>query len=318
MKAAVIYQKGELPHYVDVPVPTVDNDDEILVTVKAVAIKHLDRSRATGGHYSGAAVGRVIGGDGVCLLPDGTRVYAMGVSGMMAEKATVEKSRVVAVPAGLDDATAAALPNAIIGAAMGLKFKAAIQPGDVVLINGATGFTGRVAVQIAKHYGAKRVIATGRNQESLHALLSLGADETISVSDPDFKARLEAIHAATPFDIVIDYLWGQTAETILACLKGDGSFTNRIRYVSVGSMTGDLIQLSAANLRSVDLQLTGSGLGAWSKSQVGQLFSEILPGMFRLAEAGRLTVKTATMPMDRIAELWHVEIAGGQRLVIVI
>jgi NADPH:quinone reductase-like Zn-dependent oxidoreductase len=323
MKAAVMYQKGRLPQYIDFPEPTIQNDDEVLVTVKAVAIKHFDKGVAAGSHYSSEAPkenGRVIGGDGVCLLADGTRVYAIGVSGMLAEKATIHKNYTAPVPDELDDATAAALPNAVMGAAMGLKFKADIKPGDVVLINGATGFTGRVAVQIAKHYGAKKVIATGRSQQSLNDLLSLGADEVISVlqDDESFKTRIAAIHAETPIDIIIDYLWGHTAEMILACLKGDGSFTNRIRYVSVGSMGGDVIQLSAANLRSVDLQLTGSGLGAWSKQQVGQLFSEILPGMFQLAAQGKLKVETQQVKLEDIAELWNLDVPGGQRLVVTI
>jgi NADPH:quinone reductase-like Zn-dependent oxidoreductase len=323
MKAAVMYQPGELPQYTDFPEPIVQNDDEVLVTVKAVAIKHLDKSKASGKHYSSdekPANGRVIGGDGVCLLADGTRVYGMGVSGMLAEKAIIHKDRIVKIPDGLDDVIAAALPNAVMGAAMGLKFKADIQPSDVVLINGVTGFTGRVAVQIAKHYGAKKVIVTGRNQQSLNDLLSLGADETISLlqDDESFKTQLTQIHAVTPIDVIVDYLWGHTAEMILACIKGKGSFTNKIRYVSVGSMAGDLIQLSAANLRSVDLQLTGSGLGAWSKAQVGQLFREILPEMFELAAAGKLKVDTITVNLEDIAELWNLDVSNGQRLVVVI
>jgi NADPH:quinone reductase-like Zn-dependent oxidoreductase len=323
MKAAVIYHKGELPQYVDFPEPTVQDDSEALVSVKAVAIKHFDKGRAGGQHYSSdapKATGRVIGGDGVCLLEDGTRIYAMGASGMLAEKATIHKQRMVKLPAELDDATAAALPNAVIGAAMGLRFKAAIQPGDVVLINGATGFTGRVAVQIAKLYGAGKVIVTGRNQSSLNELLSLGADEIISVlqDDKSFTTQLKEIHSNTPIDIIIDYLWGHTAEMILACIKGDGSFTNKIRYVSVGSMAGDLVQLSAANLRSVDLRLTGSGLGAWSKQEVGQLFTEILPEMFQLAAKGKLVVKTIAVKLEDIAKLWDLDVSDGQRLVVTI
>ncbi|TWJ01623.1 NADPH:quinone reductase-like Zn-dependent oxidoreductase [Mucilaginibacter frigoritolerans] len=323
MKAAVMYQQGGLPQYTDFPEPIAQNDDELLVTVKAVAIKHLDKSRASGKHYSSdekATSGRVIGGDGICVLADGTRVYGMGISGMLAEKATIHKDRIVKIPEGLDDVSAAALPNAVIGAAMGLKFKADIQPGDVVLINGATGFTGRVAVQIAKHYGAKKVIVTGRNQQSLNDLLSLGADETVGLlqDDESFKAQLTGIHSLTPIDVIIDYLWGHTAEMILACIKGKGSFTNKIRYVSVGNMAGDLIQLSAANLRSIDLQLTGSGLGAWSKAQVGQLFSEILPEMFQLAATGKLKVDTIKVKLEGIAELWNLDVPNGERLVVTI
>lgn len=329
MKAAVLYPAGGAPLFTDVPEPVPQNDKEVLVTVKAVAIKHLDKSRASGKHYSSDAQyanaasgenGRVIGGDGVCLLEDGTRVYGMGVTGMLAEKAIIDKHRIVVLPEGLDDAIAAALPNAVIGAAMALRFKADIQPGDVVLINGATGFTGRVAVQIARHYGAKKIIVTGRNPVSLHELLSLGADEIVPVTlnDEDFKTRLTDIHAQTPIDIIIDYLWGHSAEMILTCLKGNGSFTNRVRYVSVGSITGDLIQLSAANLRSVDLQLSGSGLGAWSRAQVGRLFSEILPEMFSLAAAGRLKVQTSTTELADIAVLWNLEVPDGRRLVVTI
>jgi NADPH:quinone reductase-like Zn-dependent oxidoreductase len=323
MKAAVMYQKGGLPQYTDFPEPIAQSDDEVLVTVKAVAIKHFDKGVAAGSHYTSDAPkdnGRVVGGDGVCLLADGTRVYGMGISGMLAEKATIHKNRIVKIPANLDDATAAALPNAVFGAALGLRFKAEIKPGDVVLINGATGFTGRVAVQIAKYYGAKKVIVTGRNSKSLNDLLTLGGDEVVSVlqDDEQFMSQLKAAHAENPIDIIIDYLWGHTAEMILACLKGDGSFTNKIRYVSVGSMAGDVIQLSAANLRSVDLQLTGSGLGAWSKQQVGLVFTEILPEMFQLASEGKLRVETTKVKLADITKLWGLDVVDGQRLVVVI
>jgi NADPH:quinone reductase-like Zn-dependent oxidoreductase len=320
MKAAVMYQKGELPQYVDFPEPKVQNEDEVLVTVKAVAIKHFDKGTASGKHYSSEKPqegGRVIGGDGVCLLEDGTRVYGIGVSGMLAEKATIEKSRMVKLPEGVSDAEAAALANAIMGAAMGLKFKADIQPGDVVLINGATGFTGRVAVQIAKYYGAKKVIATGRNEQSLQDLLALGADEVISVNQTD-EAFLTQIKAIQPIDVIIDYLWGHTAELILKSLMGKGSFTHKTRFVSIGSMGGDLIQLSAANLRSVDLQLTGSGLGSWSKPQVRELLTSILPEMFQLAAEGKLKVEIIEVKLEGIADLWNLDVPGGKRLVVTI
>jgi len=329
MKAAVLYSAANMPKYVDVPDPVPQNDDEVLVSVKAVALKHFDKSRAKGTHYStsgdqgkvtsgGPAEAKVVGGDGVCLLPDGTRIYALGVSGMAAEKAIVEKDRIVPVPAGLDDATAAALPNAVFGSAMALRFRAGIEPGDTVLINGATSFTGRVAVQIAKYYGAKRVIATGRNLQSLQALRELGADEVISVqqTDEQFLATLRHIHQATPIHVIIDYLWGHTAEMILASLKGGGAFTPRIRFASVGSITGDLIQLSAANLRSVDLQLSGSGLGSWTRGQVKILLTEILPEMFQLVADGKLTIETINVELRDIEQLWDAEVSDGKRVVV--
>nr|WP_295928261.1 zinc-binding alcohol dehydrogenase family protein [uncultured Dyadobacter sp.] len=321
MKAAVIYPDGGLPQYTEIAEPEVQNESEVLVTVKAAAVKHLDKGIASRKHYSSghqAGTPIVPGGDGVCLLPDGTRVYGMGVSGMLAEKATIHKDRIVSIPEGLDDATAAALPNAVIGAAMGLKFKAKIQAGDTVLINGATGVTGRVAVQLARHYGAKRIIGTGRNQKSLSDLLTLGADETIAITDDDsFAAQLKALHQASPIDIVIDYLWGHTAELILSVLKGNGMFTNPVRYVSVGSMAGDLLQLSAATLRSVDLLLTGSGMGSWSREEVAKAFTEILPEAFTLAAEGKLKLEITTAKLSDIAGLWQRDVPGGSRLVVI-
>jgi NADPH:quinone reductase-like Zn-dependent oxidoreductase len=327
MKAAVIYSKGEMPRCVDFPEPVAQNDDEIVVSVKAVALKHVDKSRSKGTHYSTAGEkggagemgeAKVIGGDGVCLLADGSRVYGLGVSGMMAEKATVYRERVVVLPAGIDDATAAALPNAVFGAAMALRFRGGIEPGDTVLINGATGFTGRVAVQLARHYGAGRVIGTGRNERSLEALKELGADEVISLhqSEEEIAEVLRRLHRERPVHLIIDYLWGRTAEIILASLKGNGNFSPRTRFVSVGSMAGDLIQLSAANLRSVDLQLSGSGLGSWTKEQVRVLFTEILPEMFEVAAAGKLRVETATAALRDIETLWDADVPDGKRLVV--
>lgn len=323
MKAAVVYQSGEMPQYTDFPEPVVNNEDEILISVKAAAIKHFDKGRASGKHYSATANkenATVIGGDGVGVLADGTRVFALGISGMIAEKAVVDKRKIVKLPNGISDIVAAALPNAVAGSAMALRFRAGIKTGDTVLINGATGFTGKIAIQIAKHYGAKKIIVTGRNQKTLQSLLSLGADEIVSTEQHDetFIEQLKQIHNTTPIDIIIDYLWGHTAELILASLKGNGSFTHKTRFVSIGSVTGDIIQLSAENLRSVDLQLSGSGLGSWSKDEMKLLFSEILPEMFQLSADSKLKVETTSVNLTDIEKLWETEAPDGRRLVVTI
>ncbi len=320
MKAAVIYQKGEIPQYIDFPEPVIQNDNELIITMKAAAIKHLDKSRSSGKHYStegDAQNAKVIGGDGVGVLADGTRVFALG-EGMIAEKAIIEKDRMVKLPVGIDDATAAALPNAVAGSAMALRFRANIKPGETVLINGATGFTGKIAVQIAKHYGAKKIIVTGRNEATLKALSDLGADEIISIkqTDEQFIDQLKAIHNSSPIDIIIDYLWGHSAELILAALKGKGSFTHKTRFVSIGAITGDKIQLSAENLRSVDLQLSGSGLGSWAKEEMKLLFTEIIPEMFQLAADKKLKVDIEKVDLADIEKLWEMDVPGGKRLVV--
>lgn len=322
MKAAVMYQQGEMPQYADVPEPVVKSDEELIISVKAAAIKHFDKSRAKGTHYSAENQPKkamLIGGDGVGLLADGTKVYALG-DGMIAEKAIIDKRRMVKLPEGIDDASACALPNAVAGSAMALRFRAKMQTGETVLINGATGFTGKIAVQVAKHYGAKKIIVTGRNEQTLKSLLTLGADETVltTQNDEDFIAQIRNIHSQTPIDIMIDYLWGHTAELLLASLKGNGSFTHKTRFVSIGSITGDKIQLSAENLRSVDLQLSGSGVGSWTKDEMKLLFSEILPEMFQLAAENKLKVDTIKVNLKDIEQLWEMEVTDGKRLVVVI
>lgn len=322
MKAATIHPQTGAIHYADVPAPVVTADNNVVLTVRAAALKHLDHSRASGQHYSSeeATAETIIGSDGVGLLPDGTRVYALNPDGMMAEQVLVDKNRMVVVPDGLDDATAAALPNAVIGSAMALRFRAHMQPGETVLINGATGVTGRIAVQIARHYGAKKIIATGRNPRALQELSALGANELILIDQDEttYLNQLRTLHRQTPVDVIIDYLWGQPAQLLLAALQGKGGFTHPVRFVTVGSMAGTMIQLDSGLLRGTNLYLSGSGLGSWTRSEVNTLLREILPDMFRLATEGKLHIDTVSRPLHAIEQLAAQPIAAGKRLVITI
>lgn len=324
MKAAVVFHKGELPKYVeDFAEPQVQSDNELLISVKASAVKNLDKMRASGKHYSAqneAWAPKVVGGDGVGILADGRRVYGIGVSGMIAGKAVIEKNRMVELPETIDNAVAAALPNAVMGSALALRFRANLQKGETVLINGATGVTGKIAVQLAKHYGAKKVIATGRNEQSLKELLSLGADEIISLkqNDEDFVSQVRNTHQQNPVDVVIDYLWGHSAELILSALKGHGGFSHRTRYVTVGGMIGDTIVLSSSILRATDIQISGSGLGTWTREEIKLLITEILPEAFRLAAEGKLKIETVKVELKDIEKVWGMHIDGGKRLVVLI
>jgi NADPH:quinone reductase-like Zn-dependent oxidoreductase len=324
MKAAVIFQGGKMPQFTDgFPEPVVGNEDQVIISVKATAIKHLDKSKASGEHYSSTGdihTAKVPGGDGVGLLPDGTRVYALGITGMLAERAVVEKSKMVKIPSGVDNVVAAALPNAVAGSAMALRFRAEMKGGETILINGATGFTGKIAVQIAKLYGAGKVIVTGRNEQTLQSLLTLGADEIVPIKQDaeSFVSQIRNIHRNTPVDIVLDYLWGETAELILEALKGKGAFTPKTRFISIGSLTGDKISLSSQILRSVDLELSGSGLGSWTKQEIQKLIVEIVPQMFQLAAENKLKLDTVTVELKDIEEIWDTELSGGKRLVVTI
>lgn len=321
MKAAIINELGATPVYSDYPNPVPSNESELLLHVKAASVKNLDKLRASGQHYASyTELPAVVGIDGVGTLEDGTLVYAQGISGTLAEQALVRKGQYVPVPAGLDLAQAAALPNAVIGAAMALRFRAKMNAGDVVLINGATGVTGQLAVQLAKLAGASRIIVTGRNTGILEELRTLGADEVISLLDSDETVieRIRKVHQETPVSCVIDYLWGKPMEWILTAFKGGGVavFTTQVKIVTVGSMAGEQITLASGTLRSAAIELLGSGLGSLSKDELTRFYTEILPEVFELAKQGKLKIKTELAPLSDIGKVWEKEPDSGVRLVI--
>jgi NADPH:quinone reductase-like Zn-dependent oxidoreductase len=317
MKAAVLYQAGEIPQYADFaePIPT---EHEQLIEVKAASIKNLDKGRARGTHYDKHKnYPAVVGVDGVGVLSDGTRVYAGSASGMMGQKALINKNWYVPIPDGLDDVTAAAIPNPAISSWLSLAYKGKLKKGDTILILGATGITGKLAVQIAHHLGAGKIIAMGRNQEALN---NLGADVTISLnqSDDDVKQAIKAEAAKNPLDVVIDYLWGKPAELLLGTLAGhdlNAAVDHITRYVQVGEMAGSAINLPAAILRSTAIELTGAGGGSISKEVTAKIKTEILPEVFKLAAAGKLSIDTLAMPLKDVAEAWQQD-AKGKRIVI--
>lgn len=321
MKAAVINSLGETPKYKDFSDPEVKTDDQLLLTVKAAAVKNLDKIRASGKHYaSHKNLPAVVGMDGVGILEDGKRVYAKGLTGMIAEKAVIDKNKYTEIPENLDFKIAAALPNAVLGAAMALKIRGEIEQGQNVLINGATGVTGQMAVQIAKHYGAKTIIATGRNAENLEKTKSYGANKTISLKQEDeaFIQELQEIHKETPIDLIVDYLWGQPIELVLKALKGGGlnNFTHKTRIVSVGSMAGETMNLASEILRSSAIEIVGSGFGSLSEKDLEKYDQEILPEMFQLAADGNLEIEIVPGKLQDIESLWERKIESGKRLVI--
>ncbi|MCF0069283.1 zinc-binding alcohol dehydrogenase family protein [Dyadobacter sp. CY261] len=319
MKAAILNQFGASPVYGDFPEPAPSKGQQ-LIRVKAASVKNIDKGVASGAHYSShGQLPVVMGVDGVGMLENGQRVYAGGGSGMMAEFATIP-ARYVAVPDAIDDVTAAALPNPALSAWFSLVSRAGIQPGDTVYVNGATGVTGKVAIQLARHLGAGRIIAAGRNEHILKSVLELGADEVVVLKEEEDKLakRIADLHEASPFDIVIDYTWGKPAEMLLNALAGNDlhAEAHRTRYVTVGEMAGPTIQLPSAFLRSSAIELYGVGGGSISKEVMQRVPGEILPMLFSLAAEGKLRIDTIVMPLQDVAKAWTLQ-TPGKRIVLV-
>lgn len=323
MKAAIIEKLGETPKYKDFPNPKIQSEEHLVIEMKAAAVKNLDKIRASGKHYASyKTLPTVVGMDGVGVLIDGTRVYAKGITGMIAEKAIIDRNKYTLIPENLDFNTAAALPNAVLGAAMALKTRGEIKKGQNILINGATGVTGQIAVQIAKYYGAKTIITTGRNQENLENTKRLGAHEIVSLKQEDeaIITQLKKIHSVTPIDLVIDYLWGNPIKLVIDAIKGGGlnNFTHKTRIVTVGSMAGENIQLESGILRSSAIEILGSGFGSLSEKDLAHYDKQILPEMFQLAANGLLTINVVEGSIKNIEHLWEQKIDSGKRLVITI
>jgi len=320
MKAAVLKHLGDVPVYGDFPDPTPQNADQLVLKVKAAALKNIDKLKTAPGTYlSYRELPAVVGIDGVGVLEDGTTVYAQGITGMMAEKALITKGRYTVLPDGIDLALAAALPNAVLGSAMALHARAKLKAGDVVVINGATGVTGKVAVQVAKHLGASRVIAIGRNESALQKLKALGADDIVHLGEDDKAVvhRLKEIEKQTPVDIVIDYLWGRPAELLIQALRVEGPNTNmhKIKLVTVGDMAGHNMTLNSSALRSADIEILGSGLGNLTPKDFMEFGAVLLPKMFALAVEGKLTLDTHKEDLKDIHAAWHSP-ANGKRIVL--
>ena len=198
MDAAVLHALGTSPRCEPFPEP-VAGEDEVIVHVHAASLKPIDRQLAAGSHYASPRdFPLVCGTDGVGLLSDGQRVFFGGTRapyGAMAQRTVVRRAFAFPVPPEVDDETAAALPNPGISAWLTLSYRAKLVPGENVLILGATGVTGKLAVKIAKILGAGRVVAAGRNHQALTPSQQLGADAVIRL-DESAEKLAESIFCA--------------------------------------------------------------------------------------------------------------------------
>lgn len=309
MKAAVVEAFERQPMYTDFAAPQ-PGPGEVLVEVSAAALSQLVRAQAAGRHYTSATPPFVPGVDGVGRLADGQRVYfafPRAPIGAMAERVAVAEACTTPLPDALDDITAAAIANPGMSSWAALTERAMIRPGERVLINGATGVSGRLAIAIARHLGASHIVATGRRPASAEALYALGADEYIALEQPteDLQAAFSAAIDAG-VDIVLDYLWGPSATALIAAATRQGLAAPRIRYVNIGSLGGAALELPAAALRSSGLSLMGSGLGSVAKERL----VAAIAGVFDAVETAGLTIDTRAVPLTEMEAAWNSDDSG--------
>lgn len=310
MKALVVTAAGQTPIFADFPEPEAATG-EVLITVSAAALCPLARVRASGQHYSASGTYPLIAGvDGSGRLADGTRVYFMlprAPLGSMAQQTVAPAAHVIPLPDGLDATVAAAIANPGMSSWAALTERARFKPGESVLINGATGASGRLAVQIARHLGAARVVATGRNRAVLD---QLGADDTIAL-DGDASAlqrRFEPVFAGG-IDIVLDYLWGPSAEALLRAGAKAGPASMPLRFIQIGTAGGLNIELPGAILRSSALEIMGSGIGSVAMPRL----IAAIKAMLAAAGPAGLHLPHQAVPLAEGAAAWGW--SGTERLV---
>ncbi len=327
MKAAVVMEAGKTPVYGDFETPVAKAGEE-LITVRAGALSNLTRMRASGSHYSSSGVFPAVAGtDGVGLTQDGRRVYfAMPEApfGSLAEFCPIHPRRCVGIPDSLDDYMAAAIANPGMSAWAALMERARLAGGETVLVNGATGTAGRIAVQLAKYLGAARVIATGRNEEELEEIKQLGADVVISFNlsaqnssgARDYEDALKQVFAPrletgteSGVDVVIDYLWGESAKSVIAAIATTAG-DRPVRFVQVGAVGGETIELPGAALRSSAITLMGSGVGSVSGAALLQSIRKV----FESVGPAGLKIASRVVPISDVEDAWS-KATGKPRVV---
>jgi NADPH:quinone reductase-like Zn-dependent oxidoreductase len=318
MKAAVVTSFDEAPHYSDFEVPSPASSGEYLVDVVAVGLHPRVRSGASGGHYTSTRTLPMVPGiDGVGRRGDGKIVYFVtddDVVGTMAEKALVDPRRALELPDDADVPVIAAAMNPAMSSWVALRRRVPIEPGQSVLVLGATGNAGTMAVQIAKRLGAGLVLGAGRDLERLDALLSVGADEVVRLTDDLETTAADLGAAASEVDIVIDYLWGEPAgRTMRALLERRSDRSIALDWIQIGAIAGPTVELPSVFMRSANLRVQGSGQGSVSPAA----YLAELPSLVEEICAGTITVRTNPKPLASVEEIWTERDVPGTRTVLV-
>jgi NADPH:quinone reductase-like Zn-dependent oxidoreductase len=318
MHAAVVRSFDHPPRYESYDTPEPAGPEEALVDVLAVGLHPRVRSGAAGRHYTSTGTLPMIPGvDGVGRLPDGRGVYFAATDdtwGTMADKAVVDLRRALPLPENADIVKVAAAMNPAMSSWVALRCRAQLKPGQSVLVLGATGNAGAMAVQVAKRLGAGRVVGAGRNPERLAELPAIGADEVVALDDDPAVTTQRLAKAAAEVDIVLDYLWGEpTTIAITALLTARADRSRALDWVEIGAMAGPAVELPSAALRSANLRLQGSGQGSVSPRR----YLAELPSLVAEIDAGTITVKTSPVPLAEVEAAWTAPELPGLRTVLI-
>jgi NADPH:quinone reductase-like Zn-dependent oxidoreductase len=318
MHAAVVRSFDHPPRYETFETPVPEGPNEVLVDVLAVGLHPRVRTDAAGRHYTSTGTFPMVPGiDGVGRLPDGRRIYFVipdGTLGSMADQAVVDLRRTVTLPEDVDVLKVAASMNPAMSAWVALRRRVPLQPDQSVLVLGATGNAGGLAIQIAKRLGASRVVGAGRNQLRLNELVAEGADEVVALGGDPQETADRLGRAAGEVDIVIDYLWGEpAASAMMSLLTARADRSRALDWIQIGAMAGSTIELPSVVLRSANLRIQGNGQGAVSTAA----YLAELPSLVEEIDAGKIGVQTRSVPLAEVESTWSASEISGFRTVLI-
>jgi NADPH:quinone reductase-like Zn-dependent oxidoreductase len=304
MRAAVLNDHDAPPQPSEFDDPQA-SDGQLLVNVSVAGVNPVDIWTARGVMGRKVPLPSVAGREGIGTTEDGRRVYfdtSIAPFGSYAERTLVEEGTTIDVPDGVDDQVAVAFGIAGLAAWLGLGWRGGLSEGESVLVLGASGTVGIVAVQAAKLMGAGAVVAAGRNEERLAVAEQRGADATLRL-DGDASAMAQALGDAGPdggFDLVLDPLWGEPARAAIDNLAMNG------RMVLIGNSAAQETELASRPVRSPNASL----LGHTNFNAPLEVKAEAFQAMCRHAAAGELAVDVEELPLDDAEQAWARQLDG--------
>jgi NADPH:quinone reductase-like Zn-dependent oxidoreductase len=317
MRAAVVTAFDAAPRYQKFPTPVPAGEHEMLVDVIAAGLHQRVRSQADGSHYTRHdELPLVPGIDGVGRGTDGVLRYFVlpdTTVGSMAEQTVIDLRRSVVLADAVDPVAVAAAMNPAMSSWVALRQRVQFQARQDVLILGATGNAGRMAIQIAKFFKADKIIAAGRNASRLDPLSALGATATACLDGDgeDLADRLGGV--AGDVDVVIDYLWGEpTVAAMHAILTNRADRGKPLDWIEIGSVAGPTAAIPSALLRAARIQIVGSGQGSVS----GQGFLAELPALAEEIAAGRFDIDARAIALADVDYAWGLAAEVTQRIVL--
>lgn len=313
MRAAVIHEVGGIPAIEEWEEPHGDDRAQV-VEVELAGLNPADIWAADGDFGRNFPPRPYVPGfEGLARLEGGRLAYFGGAKlpfGSFAPKTLIDPEELIELPAGTDPAQALAFGIAGQAGWLSVAWRADLKPGETLVVLGATGSVGLIAVQAARALGAGHVIAVGRSQAGLERAREAGADATIQLGDDAAESLTERLIAATarPVDIVIDTLWGAPALAGLEALGPGG------RLVQIGNSYGEKeISLPAELLRGKAREIRGFTTGQVPMEIRREAYLE----MCRRSIAEELSMETEVVPLTHIAEAWDRQRRGaGRKLVI--